>query len=327
MPETIRAFVHTLRFEADDVISVELRPSEGSVFPPFEPGSHIDLQLPNGLARSYSLLNAADEAIRGAGRRYVIGVLHNRAGRGGSRWLHEQLRIGLPVEITPPRNDFHLHEDADHTVLIAGGIGITPILAMARRLQALGRSIELLCFARSRRRAPFVDEIEALGIPVTWHFDDEQNGPPDLHALLAQRPARGDLHTTHYYACGPAPLLDAFERSCEALGYRQAHIERFGAVPVEASDDAPARYIVQLQRSGQSFEVAQSESLLEVLRDAGIEIAHSCQEGICGTCETRVLAGIPDHRDMVLSDEERASNRLMMVCVSGSKSDKLVLDL
>ena len=180
MSNTLTAFVHTLRFEANDVISVELRPAPGVVFPPFEAGSHIDLHLPNGMVRNYSLLNAQGEE-----GRYVIGVLRDRASRGGSRCVHQDLRVGMTLPISAPRNNFQLHEDAGHSVLVAGGIGVTPILGMARRLKALGKPFELLYFARSRASAAFIAELEALGVPAYWHFDDERGAPPDLKALLA----------------------------------------------------------------------------------------------------------------------------------------------
>ena len=319
MSSTLNAFVHTLRFEAEDVVSIELRPGPSAVFPPFDAGSHIDLHLPNGMMRSYSLLNSTDDS-----GRYVIGVLKDRASRGGSRCVHDQLRVGMPLLISPPRNNFKLHEDADHSVLIAGGIGITPILCMLRRLKKLGRSAELLYFARSRSSAAFVQEIEAIGVPVTWHFDAEKGGPPDLHALLA---ARAPGPRTHYYACGPTVMLDAFESTCAKLGYTHAHIERFSALEVAPSSEARASYTAELRRSGRTFTITPDKSLLATLLDAGIEVENSCQEGVCGACETRVLAGVPDHRDSVLSAGEHASNKVMMVCVSGCKSETLVLDL
>ena len=319
MSNTLTAFVHTLRFEANDVISVELRPAPGVVFPPFEAGSHIDLHLPNGMVRNYSLLNAQGEE-----GRYVIGVLRDRASRGGSRCVHQDLRVGMTLPISAPRNNFQLHEDAGHSVLVAGGIGVTPILGMARRLKALGKPFELLYFARSRASAAFVAELEALGVSVYWHFDDERGAPPDLKALLGRRPVEAG---THYYACGPAVMLDAFEAVCADLGHTNAHIERFSAVEVAASSDAQAVYTVDLQRSGKTFTITPEKSLLNTLLDAGIDVPFSCSEGICGTCETKVVSGIPDHRDSVLSAKEKATNKSMMVCVSGCKSSALVLDL
>jgi ferredoxin-NADP reductase len=317
--QTLNAFVHTLRFEAEDTISVELRPAVAGEFPPFTPGSHIDLHLPNGLERSYSLCNSADER-----HRYVVGVLKDRASRGGSRCVHEQLRIGMPIVISVPRNNFPLQEAAAHTVLVAGGIGITPLLSMARRLRDLGRSFELLYFARSRRSAAFLDALKAMEVTMHLHFDDEQGGPPDLRALLAARPPAADLHL---YGCGPTPMLDAFEKFSAELGHENAHVERFAAVEHRPAEDARTSFVVELARSNKSFTVVPGKSILDTLIDGGIAVDHSCCEGVCGSCETRVLAGEPDHRDSILSTKERATNKVMMLCVSGCKSPSLTLDL
>jgi ferredoxin-NADP reductase len=288
-------------------------------FPAFEAGSHIDLHLPNGMVRSYSLCNNCQER-----QRYVVGVLKDRASRGGSRCVHEQLRVGMRITISAPRNNFPLHEDATHSVLVAGGIGVTPVLCMARRLKDIGRSFEFLYFARSRKSAAFVAEIESLGVPVTWHFDDEKGGPPDLTALLGRRAPSA---SEHYYACGPAVMLDNFEKTCAALGHTNAHIERFTAVEIAASADAKQTFTVELRRSGKTFEVTPDTTLHKRLIELNANVPFSCEEGICGSCETKVLEGEPDHRDSVLTDAERASNKAMMVCVSGCKSARLVLDL
>ena len=172
--------------------------------------------------------------------------------------------------------------------------------------------------------AAFLDELQALGMPLHLHFDAEAGGPPDLRALLAQRSPDAGLH---HYACGPTPMLDAFEKFCAELGHANTHIERFTPVEVKASSDARANYTVELKKSGRFIEITPDKSLLDTLLDAGIAVDHSCCEGVCGSCETRVLEGMPDHRDSVLSPKEKASNKVMMVCVSGCKSDKLVLDI
>jgi tetrachlorobenzoquinone reductase len=298
---------------------VDLRPAGEGGFPAFTPGSHIDLHLPNGMERSYSLCNSADES-----HRYVVGVLKDRASRGGSRCVHEQLRVGMQLEISAPRNNFPLQEAASHTVLVAGGIGITPLLCMARRLRDLGRSYELLYFARSRKSAAFFDELKVLQVPMHTHFDDEKGGPPDLKALLAARPPATDLHL---YACGPTPMLDAFEKFSAELGHENAHIERFAAVEHKPADNARKSFVVELAKSKKIFTITPEKSILDTLLDAGINVDHSCCEGVCGSCETRVLEGEPDHRDSILSPKERASNKAMMLCVSGCTSERLVLDL
>lgn len=315
----LKAWVHTLKYEAQDIISVDLRPIPGETLPTFEAGAHVDLQLPGGMVRSYSLANDNHER-----HRYLLGILKDKASRGGSRAVHEQLRVGMTLTISAPRNNFPLHEEADHSVLIAGGIGITPILSMAQRLQALGRSFEVIYLARSHSAAAFVDTLTALACAVHWHFDNEAGGPPDLKALLAERSPKVN---THYYACGPAAMLDAFEKACTDLAYANAHIERFAAVEVKAADDARQQFTVELRKSQKTFEVTPDTTLHKQLLALKVHVPFSCEEGICGSCETRVLEGTPDHRDMVLSASEQASNQVMMVCVSGCKSERLVLDL
>ncbi|CAN5672949.1 PDR/VanB family oxidoreductase [soil metagenome] len=314
---TLQALVKSMRHEADGVVSVELVPAAGAVFPPFTAGSHVDLHLANGLVRSYSLLNDQRES-----GRYVVGVLNDRTSRGGSRYMHTQLRPGMVVPISAPRNNFKLHEDAPTTHLVAGGIGVTPLLSMARRLKELGKPVEMLFCARSQAEAAFIPELKELGIPVTWHFDKDAGSPPDLKGYLADKP-----HEAFFYSCGPAPMLDAFERICKELGHPNAHIERFSAVAVAPSVEAHSTYEVELRRSGKTIKVSADKSLLASILEADVDCAYSCEEGICGACETKVLEGIPDHRDQVLSDAEHASNKTMMVCVSGCKSDRLVLDL
>jgi ferredoxin-NADP reductase len=319
MTTMLNAVVHTLRPEAEDVLGIELRPATDALFPAFEAGAHVDLHLGNGLVRSYSLVNPHYER-----HRYVIAVLKDKASRGGSRYVHEQVRAGDTLRLSPPRNHFPLHEGAAHSVLIAGGIGITPILCMARRLRDLGRSFEVLYFARSARSAAFTAELAALGAPVHRHHDDEQGGPPPLQRLLHER---GGTPDTHYYACGPSPMLDAFLSACDSMGYVHTHVERFTGARFDALEVARTQYAVELRRSRRVIRVTAEKSLLQTLLDEGIDVQHSCQQGICGACETRVLDGVPDHRDMLLSPEEQAAGRSMLLCVSGSKSACLVLDL
>ncbi|WP_085675757.1 MULTISPECIES: PDR/VanB family oxidoreductase [unclassified Pseudomonas] len=314
---TVSARVHTLRHEADGIISVELRPWGDTVFAPFEAGAHIDLHLPNGLVRSYSLLNSPSEM-----GRYVVGILRDRSSRGGSRYVHEQLRVGTQLTISQPRNNFALDTRASHSALVAGGIGITPIYCMFRQLLALGRPAELIYCARSRREAALLEPLAELGAKVVYHFNDEKGSLPDLAHYLAGRSS-----DTHFYCCGPTPMLEAFEAVCQQLGYEHAHIERFTAVEVAAADDALDSYSVELSKSGKTLTVEPGLNLLDVLLEAGCAIDYSCREGVCGSCETRVLEGDIDHRDGVLTKAERAANGSMMVCVSGCKSRRLVLDL
>jgi vanillate O-demethylase ferredoxin subunit len=307
--------VQAMRFEASGIVSVELVSPQGDALPPFAAGAHIDLHLPNGVVRSYSLWNSPQER-----HRYVIGVLHDRNSRGGSRYVHEQLRVGSTITIGAPRNNFPLEEEAPHTVLIAGGIGITPIYGMLNELRRMGKSVELLYCARSRSDAAFVDAL--LGeAGVQTHFNDEAGGPPDLRAYLAGKSAQA-----HFYCCGPTPMLNAFEDSCAALGLPNVHVERFApAEPVVAMQGS--EYECQLARSQKLVLVPAGKSLLDALLEAGVDVEHSCREGVCGSCETAVLDGMPEHRDGVLTKAERESGKTMMVCVSGCKGRRLVLDL
>jgi tetrachlorobenzoquinone reductase len=313
----IEARVRTLRHEAERVIGIELVPAGKDRFPPFTPGAHIDLHLPGGLTRSYSLVNSPDDVDR-----YVIGVLADANSRGGSRYVHEQLRCGAVVTIGAPRNNFALDEDAVSTVLIAGGIGITPMLCMYRRLRETGRSVQLVYCARERSQAAYLDALAASNDSVHLHFDAEHAGRPfDLAAFLAQQSA--DVHA---YCCGPNPMLNAFEAACSQAGIANVHIERFAAT-APVVDATQRGYTVELAKSGRHLHVPEGVPLLDVLLEAGVDVDYSCREGLCGACETRVLAGCPSHRDAVLTTADKAANKVMMVCVSGAQSSTLVLDL
>lgn len=313
--ELLKVRVRQMRMEADNVISIELESQDGATLPAYEAGSHIDMHLPNEVVRSYSLCGDTPG-------RYRIGVLKDRASRGGSAYVHEHLRPGAVLDISRPRCNFSLREDAGKSVFIAGGIGITPILGMLRRLVQLGRTAELIYAARSRTEAAFMAEAEAIGVPVTWHFDDERGGPPDLRAILGEKSA-----DAHFYACGPAPMLDAFETLCEELGRTNCHIERFSAAPRAASIEGRSEYKVTLAKSGRSFDICDGHSILDTLLDAGMDVPHSCKQGLCGACQTTVLQGEPDHRDSILGAEQRIAGNAMMICVSGCRTGELVLDL
>ncbi|MFT4064973.1 PDR/VanB family oxidoreductase [Paraburkholderia sp.] len=314
----LQARVRMLRDEADGVLSVELVPADGAHFPAFTAGSHVDLHLPNGVTRSYSLLNSTGEPDR-----YVLGVLFDPKSRGGSRFVHESLRCATVLPISAPRNNFELAQHADESVLIAGGIGVTPILCMYRQLRAQRKAARVVYCARSRKQAAFLDEFAALGGDVALWFDDEHGGQPfDLASYLAAQPKH-----VHAYCCGPLPMLAAFEAACAASGIANVHVERFAADP--AVTRAPTSgYVVYLKRSDRTIKVPDGERLLDTLLAAGVNCDYSCREGICGACETTVLDGEPEHRDCVLSEAEKAAARSMMICVSGAKNGgRLVLDL
>lgn len=315
----LRVRVHSVTWEAEGIFSYELRDPAGAALPEFTAGSHIDLNLPSGLVRSYSLVNPQTER-----HRYVVAVQKDRASRGGSTWVHEKLRTGDIITISAPRNNFPLAEDAKHSLLIAGGIGVTPLWCMLQRLGALGRSAELIYCVRTRKEAAFREAIVALGeksgAKVTFNFDGEPGGKMlDIAAVAAAASPE-----THLYCCGPLPMLEAFEAATKNLPPERVHVEYFTAKEAPAAEGG---FTVVLAKTGRSFQIAPGKTILETLLDAGLNVASSCLEGVCGTCETKVLEGIPDHRDVVLTDSERKANKTMMICCSGSKTDKLVLDL
>ncbi len=315
-PTMLEVRVRSLTWAADGVMLVELVHPGGAALPAFEAGAHVDLLLPNGLSRSYSLCNLPDPAPQ----RYQLGVGLDRASRGGSRYVHEQLRPGSKLQISAPLNHFKLNESAPTFALVAGGIGITPILAMARRLSAIGKPVRMFYAVRSREAAAFADELATLVPQLTLHFDSEAGGPPDLAGWLGKLPKN-----TGTYCCGPTPMLDGFERACATLGLADSHIERFTAPA--ATGPVLGDCSVTLKRTGRSIEVKAGTSILDALLDAGFDLPYSCKEGVCGTCETKVLSGEIDHRDGVLSPAEQQKGDVMMICVSGCKGPSLVLDL
>lgn len=311
----LRLRIKSVIWEAPNVLSFDLRPLQNGELPPFTAGAHIDLTLPNGLVRSYSLVNDQSER-----HRYVIAVQKDRASRGGSTWIHDNARAGDIVEVGAPRNNFELDESAEKSILIAGGIGITPLLGMIQRLSVIQREWKLVCCSRTREGTPFLEVLQEKGPRVQFNFDEEPGGRMlDISALVTA--ASSD---THFYCCGPLPMLEAFEEATKDLPREQVHVEYFSA------KEAPAVYggfKVVLAKSGREFTVPPGKTILDTLSDAGLDVPHSCAQGVCGTCETKVLEGIPEHRDLILTEKERASNTRMMICCSGSRSEKLVLDL
>ena len=315
----IRVRVRSVAWEAESICSYELCPLDGQALPPFTAGGHIDLHLAGGLVRSYSLINSQDERTR-----YVIAVNKSATGQGGSRHIHERIRPGDIIEISSPRNNFALDESASRSTLIAGGIGITPILCMIRRLEELGRSWELFYCARTRSSAAFLDALASFEAAkpgrVHLNFDQEPNGRMLELTPIVAAAASG----THFYCCGPASMLKAFQAATVHLDAGRVHLEYFTA-PEPAA--ASGGFSIVLARSGQTLVVPPARSILDVVEDAGIDVQYSCRQGICRSCETSVLEGTPEHRDHVLSPQERAANRTMMICCSGCQGDRLVLDL
>lgn len=306
--------LRAMRYEAEGANSYELEALPGASLPPFTAGAHIDVTLAPGLTRSYSLAN--NPAERG---RYRLGVLLETESRGGSRHVHERWRVGDILEVTPPINDFPLHARAAHSVLIAGGIGITPILAMAEELAASGRSWTMHYVCRTRARAAFLERVEAFPEAAVYFDAEPGGGALDLAGLIGGAPAG-----SHLYCCGPAGLLAAFETAMQARPDCAGHIERFAAAEAPA---AQGGFRLILRRSGRTIDVLPGQTMLDALLDAGVDAAFACTNGICGTCETKVLAGVPDHRDDFLTDAEKAANAKVMVCCSGARTPTLELDL
>jgi vanillate O-demethylase ferredoxin subunit len=314
MSDTIEVRVRSVTWETEAIRVYDLRRPDGGPLPHFEPGAHIDLHVPGGLVRSYSLVEPPGEP-----HCYRVAVAREATGRGGSRRVHEALQPGTRLGISAPRNNFPLVEDAPHSLLIAGGIGITPILCMARRLAALRRSWRMFYAARSRDAAAFLDVLAAWPDRVTLHLDDSAGGPPGLPGLIAAQP-----EGTHLYCCGPAGMLAAFQAATAGMPPERVHLESFTPLAEPAAEGG---FTVELARSGRSIRIDAGQTILGAVLAAGIEAPHSCQQGICGACETKVLSGTPDHRDSILSAAERDAGTTMMICCSGAKTPTLVLDL
>jgi vanillate monooxygenase ferredoxin subunit len=305
---------------ADDAFGFWLENVADAPLPPFSAGAHVDVHLGPGMVRQYSLANAPTHPA--PAERYRIGVLRERDGRGGSATLCDRFAPGDELSIGAPRNRFPLVEDAPHSVLLAGGIGVTPLLSMAWRLHALGRSFRLHYAVRAEARAAFLTELR--GAPFANAFSlhvDTPSGPSvDLAAAL-EDPDAG----AHLYTCGPAGFMDAVFEAARGAGWTegQLHREDFQVVPRE--EDRAIEVV--LAKRGITVRVPPDLTIAEALEDEGVFVPMSCEAGMCGTCVTPVLEGVPDHRDQVLSPEERAAGDKMTVCCSRAHSDRLVLDL
>lgn len=319
--EDIDAVVAAVERQADGISSWEFRRADGGPLPPFTAGAHIDVQLANGMLRSYSLCNAQEDRDR-----YVVAINRDPNSRGGSTLIHDTVKPGDRITLSAPHNNFPLIEDAGHVVLIAGGIGITPMYCMIQRLERLRRSWELWYSCRQRSMCAFRERLEALEASkpgrVHFNFDQEPGGRMlDLKQIIAST-----LGDAHFYCCGPNPMLQAFEAAATELGRPRdhVHVEYFAAKEKAALEGG---YSVVCVQSGIELRIEHGQSILDALIDADIDIAYSCSEGICGTCECKVLEGVPDHRDSVLTPDEQAANDRIMVCCSGSQSARLVLDI
>lgn len=315
--DTLTLRVDRREIQTNEIAVIDLVAPDGIDLPPFEAGAHIDIHLEGGLIRQYSLSNAPSER-----HRYRLGVLLDPVSRGGSRAVHERLHEGTDVKVSKPRNLFPLSSAASHTLLAGGGIGITPMIAMAYELKAAGRSFELHYCSRGKESAAFIGELEAtFGNELVLHFDD---GAPDqrldIQSVLAAQP-----EDTHLYVCGPTGFMDWVIGAAKQAKWpsSQVHSEYFTA-EVDTSGGA---FEVEAAVSGVTVQVEEGMSIAKALKAAGVKVDVSCEEGVCGTCICDVLEGSPDHRDQFLSDEEKEDNDQIALCCSRAKSPRLVIDI
>jgi phthalate 4,5-dioxygenase reductase subunit len=300
---------------ADGIHLLEFRDAGGKALPEFSAGAHIAIHVPNGLLRKYSLCN--DPAERD---RYLVAVKREADGRGGSAALIDNVKTGDELMVAPPVNDFKLPPRAQDFLFIAGGIGITPIMAMIRQLRAEGKRFRLFYCSRSPETTAFLDELNAPEFKdnVTIHYDQgDPSRSLDLRPILAERKNR-----EHLYCCGPRPLMEAVRKMTDHWSSAAVHFEAFSEAETHKPTDKPFK--VRLARSGAVVDVPTDKTILEALREHGLEVPSSCETGTCGTCRTKLLAGIADHRDLVLHDHERADT--IMLCVSRALTDEITID-
>jgi ferredoxin-NADP reductase len=301
---------------ADGIIALDLEAPEGVLLPTFEAGAHVDVHVGPGVIRQYSLCNDPAET-----HRYRLGILLEPSSRGGSVEIHRSFAEGRTIRISVPRNNFKLVETATKSILLGGGIGVTPLIAMAYRLHAKGADFELHYCTRSKDRTAFMEDIAAASFAgqVFIHHDDglpEQRFDP----ATLPTPAPG----IHLYICGPGGFMDWIIGAAKTRGYADDHVHKeYFTADVDVSG---ATFVVEARRSGKTVTVKEKESIADALASVGIDLPLSCEQGVCGTCLTDVIEGIPDHRDMYQTDGEKASNKQMTPCCSRAKSAKLVLD-
>ncbi len=311
-----RVVVARKSITAEAICSFELRRRDGQL-PTFQPGAHIDVHLPNGMTRQYSLVNGPGEL-----EHYVIGVKREPDSRGGSACLHDDVHEGDVLTISEPHNNFPLRRDSFRTILIAGGIGVTPLLAMAQALQADCLPFDLHYFAQSADHLAFVNRLGPLGAAVITHLG---YSPRQTAETLAEIMADGE-DGGHVYLCGPGPMLDAARAAATTAGWPD-HAVHFEYFKNTTAIDTSSTFTVELARSAMTLPVPPGTSILDALRSAGVSLPSSCEQGACGTCIVDVLAGVPDHQDVYLSASERATNSRMLTCVSRSLGERLVLDV
>ncbi len=317
----IEVVVKAVRIETPDIRSFVLVRPDGENLPAFLAGAHVDVEPVPGLMRQYSLAGDPEHLDH-----YLLGVKKEPVSRGGSSAMHGAIRTGSSLRISPPKNHFTLRPTAGRSILLAGGIGITPLMSMATVLLREGRDFHLHYFTRANNDIAFRSRLADIGLQdhVTFHLGLVPPALNDLLAILLADQGPED----HVYMCGPAPFMDAVRDVGTSVGWHEERIfsEYFSAAPASLDQDGET-FAIRLARDGRELSVPSDRTIIEVLRENGCEIETSCEQGICGTCVTRFLEGEPDHRDLYLSDEEHERDRLFTPCVSRSKSKLLVIDL
>jgi ferredoxin-NADP reductase len=318
----LRLKVSSVEALTDRIRAVTLTSADGRKLPGYQAGAHIKITLPTGGERHYSLINSDAETDPSHGTdSYRLGILKEAASKGGSLFMHA-LAPGDTIDTSAPKNDFALASHDGPAILLAGGIGVTPMISMAAELQRSGRPFEFHYSGRSRPLMAFVDEIEAAcGDALKVYCDDEAERCLDLVGLIERAPA-----DAHFYVCGPRGMIEAVRERALAKGFdkERVHFELFDQPEEQAGDQS---FEVEVKSTGEVFTVAPGRTIIEVLEEGGVDLVYDCQRGDCGICQTTVLEGVPDHRDVILTDEERAANDVMQICVSRSKTPRLVLDL
>lgn len=322
MSETLTLTVTEVRAETPLVRAISVARPHGEPLPSWQPGAHIRVKLPGGDDRSYSLINLRDDPLATTRpHAYRLGIRLEDPSQGGSRFMHT-LKPGDSVEVLPPSNNFPLNPGAEPIVLIAGGVGITPIASMAAALTTDKRPYRLYYAGRSRDQLAFIADLEALcGDRLTLHVDDAAGKVFDIRGLMASL-----TNNEPVYCCGPRPMIDAAIAAAKDLGWEAGRLrfELFAAAAPAAGDTS---FEVVLKSSGESFLIPPDKTILDVLIEAGQDPLHDCKRGDCGICQVDVIEGVPDHRDYILTDTEKAEGKKMQICVSRSKSPRLVLDL
>lgn len=313
--------VKSVEAQTSQIKAIRLARPHHEPLPSWEAGAHVNVRLPDGDERSYSLVNSScDPAATTRPNAYLLGVRLEEASRGGSRYMHE-LKVDDVVQISAPSNNFPLEPSAKPIVLVAGGIGVTPLISMAARLTAKGDAFRMFYAGRSKDHLAFLSEAKAVAPGCLSLHTDDRAGIFDINGLMASL-----KDGEPFYLCGPTPMINAAIAKASELGWPKGrlHFEIFTAAAPTAGDQP---FEVVLKQSGRTYAIPPDKTILEVLIEAGEEPLHDCKRGDCGICQTGVIEGVPDHRDYILSDAERASGKLMQICISRSKTPRLVLDI